>query len=198
MESRELMGYITKLENKKILEEETKKDIENLIDKLNLFKHQTDFVYNQMTKLRNDLKKDPIGDDLYSDSLFIPKLQSYFDLNDNFVSLMNEQTDLLYNSFEKLIDFINSIKDDLDARKLKDMEIQETIEEESKKKENKKKSEVQNGEELLEEDLEEDEEIAVNVNRYLFECENCGDKSPNSYIGGCRKCGENNIKVEYL
>lgn len=198
MVSQELMEYISDLEKKKVRDDKTKEKLKNLIDKLDMLKISASFSYTQITKLKNDLEKDPIGDDLYNDSPFIPKLQSYFDSNTNFIVLMNEQTKLLSKFIEELIDQIDTtITDKLDVVGLKEIENKD-VEKELSEIGNKKESEIIYTD--SDDFLEEDEEITVSIQQFLFEClnENCGNKSAKSYIGGCRKCGKNIFKVSYL
>ena len=196
---KELMKYLERLgkELEEIRDDETKRIIRDLMNQLDTLKLSKGLTYNQLEKLKGNLKEEVLDKDEYSDYSFVPNLSFYFDLDFNYMAYSTKETNLLAENIQKLINRINILNEELEDKKLKEIEAQEPepkIETKEKPKEEDKEEEL-----LLEDDnLEEDEEIAVSVQQFLFKCINCGNKFAHAYTSSCRKCGKNIIKVNYL
>lgn len=222
-----LMDYIEKIQSKReeILKnrsKETTKEIDSLISKLSSTKLSKSLIWNQLDPLQTSIKETISDEDFKDmdkvfDGISI-KIGNYFNQVDNFMSLTISEANIISECIINLFEIIESLvsrKEELSFGKEEERPEEPELEyfddfgEEPEEPQSKEKDEepkaisklrkmAKKKPEEIEEEIEEEEEVAVSVCQFVFRCLKCGNQYKETFMSGCRKCGEHRFQVIYL
>lgn len=206
-----LMEYTDKIKKIQVQarEEQVRTIIDNIMRTLNILKTSISLTFNQSEPLKQEIKKEIEDEDFKDkvDAIFHGvsiKINNYFEQMFNLLTFREEEASLLADGLIQMVKITNELYSEKEAWLLKEnrlMEPQEKKEIVATKEEDLFSEELETSplpNELSDEILEEDEEEAVSIHNFIYECAHCKNLFSKVHYTGCRKCGSNTFRIGYI